>query len=658
MKISGKYFNSISTGNSDRKKLSWWNLFLLTLLVVYFYVFMEWLFFVTKPSFMDVMEIGPKFEVLLITGLLLSIICFSFLIILLGLSYAPWFSRIWRFYLYVGGLLPGICLAAISLLLVDNFTYTVFKFGVATTQGIFRGLYTLLFLAAFVLWYRWAIRQIERERQTSIKDYSLITQSILGIGLIVISLVLALPKLHLSDYINNEGEVGGIIKRPNILLLGSDGVNASNMSVYGYERDTTPNLRKLAKSSLLAENAFPNAAKTSGSITSILTGKLPTKTRVMFPPDILRNSDSYQHLPGILRNAGYRTIELSVSYYMDAYTLNFRDAFDRVNERTLDQSGFHMFGQFAGFQDIGYFLSVLMERVSDRILHIFFIKVMSNPYQEVTSNEFKTSDPKKVREIISYFQQANQPLFVHVHLMDTHGDKFVLNHQVFSAGQTQDSGWMKDFYDDAILEFDQYVGEIWSEFTKMGILDNTIIIIYSDHAEKYKTDQSVPLIIHFPKGEFSGRIHNNVQNLDIAPTILEYLGISIPKWMEGQSLLAGEPDATRPIFSTSVSDATVDEFDGGFWRINADRTKPPFYQFGFLQAIVCQKWYYLNLRDFEWESGEVIGHSAPCDDEILPDSYLIQKEMLDRLSFDGFDISALQTFFSTPGFKSQVQQNN
>lgn len=657
MQTPGKNFNLKSIPDNRRKLRSWRYLFLMTVFVVYFYVLMEWLFFATKPSFMDVMGLGAKFEVLLITGLLLSIICFSFLIVLLGLSYVPRLSRIWRLFMYLGGLLPGICLAVISLLLVDNFTYTVFKFGVATTQGIFRGLYTLLFLAAFVLWYRWAIRQIEKERQTSIKNYSLIPQSVLGISLIVISLVLALPKLDLSDYVNNEGEIGAITGRPNILLLGSDGVNASNMSVYGYERDTTPNLRKFAKSSLLAENAFPNAAKTSGSITSILTGKLPTKTRVIYPPDILRNSDSYQHLPGILRSAGYRTIEISVSYYMDAYTINFRDGFDRVNERTLDQAGFHMFGQFAGFQDIGYFLSVLTERVTDRILHIFFIQEMSNPYQEVTNNDFKTSDPKKVREIISYFEQANQPLFVHVHLMDTHGDKFVLNHQVFSSGQTQDFGWMNDFYDDAILEFDQYVGEIWSEFTKLGIMDNTIIIVYSDHAQQYKTDQSVPLIIHFPKGEFSGRIHNNVQNLDIAPTILDYLGLTIPKWMEGQSLLSGEPEPTRPIFSTGVSDAAVDEFESGFWKIDVDRVRPPFYQFGYLRVIVCQKWHYLNLRDFEWESGEIIGHSAPCDDEILPDSNLIQTEMLDRLRYDGFDVSTLQVFFSTPKFKSEAQQN-
>jgi hypothetical protein len=121
--------------------------------------------------------------------------------------------------------------------------------------------------------------------------------------------------------------------------------------------------------------------------------------------------------------------------------------------------------------------------------------------------------------------------------------------------------------------------------------------------------------------------------------------LPIPKWMEGQSLLAGEPDPVRPIFSTGVTYGTVD--DNGYWTIDLEGIEPPFYQFGYLRAIVCQKWYRINLRDFIWEEGEVVGHSAPCEGEISPDAKSVQKEILKRLEMDGFDISSLQTFFST-----------
>jgi glucan phosphoethanolaminetransferase (alkaline phosphatase superfamily) len=638
--------NSSSISNNNHKRMAWSHLVLLTVSVIYFYVFMEWLFFVTKPSFMDVMEIGKKLEVLLISGLLLTIPCLPFLFVLFSLSSLPWFSSRWRFFLRAGGLLPAISLAVTSLLLVDNFTYTIFRFGVVTTSGIFRGLYALLFLLAFIGWYRWVLLWLKtRQEAQKSHSYLLFTPSVLAVGVIVISLILVIPKLGLLNAIDQNGKITNVAERPNILLIGSDGVNASNMSVYGYERDTTPNLRKIVETSLLAENAFPNSASTSGSLISMLTGKPPTKTRVIYPPNILRDSDSYQHLPGILRGVGYRAIEISVSHYADAYTLNLRNGFDVVNDRSVDQAGFQAFTQMFAFQDIGYFLSVLAERVSDRIFHIFYIKEMSNPYQEVTTNQFKVSDNKRVEELINEFEEAEQPLFIHVHLMGTHGGLFSVNHQVFSHGQTQDSAWTNDFYDDAILQFDDYLGEVWNELSRLGVLDNTLIIIYSDHGMRFQTNQRIPLIFRFPKGEFSGKIRSNVQNLDIAPTILDYLGIPIPKWMEGQSLLSNEVDPVRPIFSAGVAYVTQDP-NTGQQLIDLERIAPPFYQFGYLRAIVCQNWYLIKLSDFEWKSGEVTGHTAPCDEQLLPDTNIIQKWMLERLESDGFDIFTLQTFFS------------
>ena len=109
------------------------------------------------------------------------------------------------------------------------------------------------------------------------------------------------------------------INLPNIILFSVEGLDASHLSVFGYERDTTPFLDEIADDSLIAENNFTNSLKTAGSIVSLLTGKYPTTTRVLFPPDILRADDSYQHLPGILRNAGYYAAQFGQKYYVDAY---------------------------------------------------------------------------------------------------------------------------------------------------------------------------------------------------------------------------------------------------------------------------------------------------------------------------------------------------
>ena len=91
-----------------------------------------------------------------------------------------------------------------------------------------------------------------------------------------------------------------------------------------------------------------------------------------------------------------------------------------------------------------------------------------------------------------------------------------------------------------LLDFDKNVGEIITELEKAGNLDNTILIIYTDHAQRWKTTERIPLSIRFPHSEFAGKITSNVQNLDIAPTMLDYMGLPVPTYMDGQSLLKGE----------------------------------------------------------------------------------------------------------------------
>ena len=125
----------------------------------------------------------------------------------------------------------------------------------------------------------------------------------ISLGLVAISIGLALVRINYTkiDQTDATAEVQPADNLPNIILLGSDGLNADNMSVYGYDKDTTPRLRELAQTSLVAENAFTNAGNTAGSVVSILSGKLPTQTRVLYPPDILTDLAAFQHLPGILK---------------------------------------------------------------------------------------------------------------------------------------------------------------------------------------------------------------------------------------------------------------------------------------------------------------------------------------------------------------------
>jgi hypothetical protein len=429
--------------------------------------------------------------------------------------------------------------------------------------------------------------------------------------------------------------------RPNIILIGSDGLNATNMSLYGYERDTTPVLKELSNSSLLAENAFANSSNSTGSTTSMLTGKPPAQTRVLQLPNILQGDGVSQHLPGILRNAGYYTAELGVPHYIDANEVNLLDAFAEVNGRAQEESQAARFTRKMGFGNSLYFASLMSERITERLNHIFFIREMVNPFSLVTQPVKIQRDEDQVNRIIELIRDTEQPLFVYAHLMGTHGPRFAVEQQKFSLGGARNENWDIDFYDDSILTFDSHIGRLLAELEKSGEMDNTLLIIYSDHPMHYNVRWRIPLLMHFPNDEFSDTIRTNVQNLDIPPTILDYLGIDQPEWMQGHSLLQEDRPDNELIFSTGTKLTTRNEQK--MWVVDSANVKPPFYQFSFFNIVNCHKWYWLDFTSLTWDSGDVPEHTAPCSDEQLLTQDQIYKALLEHLSVNGFDISTIPT---------------
>jgi hypothetical protein len=439
-------------------------------------------------------------------------------------------------------------------------------------------------------------------------------------------LALSIPfggRLYLTEKAPNVvlPDPGSAARHPNILLIGSDGLNADRMSVYGYGQNTTPFLTDFANQSLLAENNFPNASITTGSVVSILTGKLPTETRTLYPPDILKGIDSFQHLPGILQREGYYNAELGVDYYADANALNLQDSFAMVNGRSITSGGLYNVTSRYIPEDAAYFLSTITQRLSDRVLHIYYIRTMPNPYAEVTKKMDNISDQDKVNQVISLFNNIQQPLFIHVYMLGTHEG-------------------MYSSYDDAIRGFDGYVRQITDALESMGKLENTIIVVYTDNGKNETINVQVPLIIRFPNGEYSGKIVNNTQNLDIAPTLLDFIGIQPPGWMGGISLLKGEPPASRPIFSAAPNFLTQNSF---YWlALDVKKIKPPFYQFGTFGMVVCQKWYAVDTSKLSWQEGAVPGSSVSCSPNSTPNDSQAKQIMLGQLKKNGFDILTLE----------------
>jgi hypothetical protein len=615
----------------------WSVIFFLTTTFVYLYTFMEWVFFVTKPSFMSGMSLWVQIGIFLLSAFGLTILALLPILLLGIMARLIRQESVSRFLIAIAVFIPALTISTLVLLLIDNFTYTVFQFGIVSTERLSRAAYGLLFLVVGVFAY-YRISLYIRARKG--KKYPVKrNQWLLLAGLLSLSGILSLVSIITRRGPETLAAVSKAESLPNIILLGSDGLDATHLSAYGYERDTTPNMKSRLSSALVAENSFPNAGTTAGSVASILTGKLPIETRLIYPPDILNGDDAYQHLPGILERLGYHTVDLSVPYFGDALTLNMQGGFDIANQRSGTDNIVVKTGRVLGGGDTAYFVDAMMQRISDRLLHIFFLKPMINPFETVIEPARRADEQKRFDELISVLESATEPAFIHVHMLGTHGPRFEIRQQVFSADQVQEKDWMLDFYDDAIFSFDQYVGELFEYLNASDTLNNTIVIVYSDHGMRWTVHQRVPLLFWFPHAEYRGRVHGNVQNIDIAPTILSYLGIPAPAWMNGRSLIRENLPASEQIFSASVESDLPEVTNEGLWVVEAGRRSPPFYQLGYVGLVVCDQWYELFVQDPGLRYGNVRGHTGACDPESPPTPEQAIQILLGHLFQNGYDVS-------------------
>ncbi|OGO28643.1 MAG: hypothetical protein A2136_07495 [Chloroflexi bacterium RBG_16_54_11] len=621
-----KYLN----GMNNLVNQKWFNIIFITTTSFYLYTFMEWIFFITKPSFMSSMNISQKLTIFFMSSFFLAIPG-----VILTTLFAV-LSKLGKFFFWLWAIIPAFVIAILSIILLDNFTYTIFKFGIGTSEGNWRGVYAILFLIFFVYFLKKIVNLVQIK-----DDHHLNVAYIFIILLLVTSVIIVGVNLHNINFSAQKDTVSGVqtSNLPNIILLGFDGVNATNMSVYGYDRDTTPNLSKLAENTLIVENAFSNGGNTGGSITSLLTGKLPTDTRVVYPPDILMEEDAYQHLPGMLRQLGYTTIQISDSTFSDAYSRNIKDGFDIANSRSEGSSFLlNTLGRFGGGGSF-YFYALLVQRATERLEHIIYLRTMDNPYKLVTHPVSELSAQEQYNAVISALDIAKSPLFLHAHLLGTHGPQFNPSKNIFSVGEIQDKSWMVDFYDDAIHDSDIYIKSLFDYLNNTGKINNTVIILYSDHGINWNPLIRVPLIFWFPNNQFVGKVHENVQLIDIAPTILDYLGVSKPAWMHGQSIINENIPPARYIFSVEQAADLVTHNESG-WVVDENQVFPPFYQLGKVNLVVCNHWFSLDLREPQLKYGEVAGSTTHCGDTIIPAPQQSKELILQHLSAAGYDTTS------------------
>lgn len=307
----------------------------------------------------------------------------------------------------------------------------------------------------------------------------------------------------------------GAFKGYNVLLITIDTLRADHLPVYGYKHIKTPNLDHLAHDSLIFDRAISHVPLTLPSHTSILTGLLPIAHGV-------RDNSGYfldkkvTTLAEVLKSKGYNTAAFVSAFVLDS-------------EWQLNQ-GFDLY--FDHF----------------------------NQFEDISSREIQRSAGQTEPEVEKWLvSNPKQPFFCWVHFYDPHDP--------YTPPEPYKTEYASNPYDGEIAYVDENVGKLLSKLNDLHLQNNTLIFVTGDHGEAfgehgekahslfvYEVTLHVPLFIHMPSG-MNRRIPGVVGHIDIAPTILEWLGFTPPKEMQGKSLLPmlqGKEQRGRSVYSESI----------------------------------------------------------------------------------------------------------
>jgi hypothetical protein len=518
-------------------------------------------------------------------------------------------------------LVPGCVLACAFLLMVDNFTYTMFGLGVATVRSGLRVLYGgfILFLLAAVL--RSVIRglkSVEVGPRWSPLPYAS--------GLVALSLTCALSAIVSRASIprENVGEASALGRPPDIFLISGDGFEVDDLASYANPVSRTSHFGYLGPNAVVFENSFPNANRTAATTALALTGKYATTTKKTNTARFFFGDDAYQHLPALLRARGYRSIQIGASHHVDSFYWGMKNAFDihnrtEVAERFLDRLSDRLGGRLHWAL---HFSQVVFDRIAERIRHSFGGKLIEQPHL-VGKEKFEWTDGRvMVDQLLDFLKDHPGPVFAQLHSMSTR----------FRPGEMASP---------RVQAFDGITKRIVQYLRLNGRFENSIIVIWSDHGRRYTTDRRLPFIMRFPKPVEIENPLWNTQTLDIAPTLLDYIGAPIPSWMEGRSLLR-LIDRYEPIYTVKAAGKLPGiEPDGRILKGGVSDTG----------VIVCNRWYNLNLLTRDLQAGWIRGHTSPCPAAQLPGREQAADMMIRHLADRGYR-SALSWAFEK-GAKSR-----
>jgi len=354
---------------------------------------------------------------------------------------------------------------------------------------------------------------------------------------------------------------------PNVLMVVIDTLRHDHVGAYGYQRPTTPRLDALARHSVVFETAVSQAPWTAPAIASLLTGLYPSVHGLdggigwgegassadgTLPFAVQKTlAPAQKTLAELLRRAGYRTAGFVSNLYVNSI-FGFAQGFDHFDDEHHDYEGdVSQVKRRAEETNARVF-----EWLRTELEEPFFLFVHYNdphwPYDP---------PPPYGQDFVGGYRGPLTPTTTRDLVIERRSDALQVS--------AEDLAFVVGLYDGEIQYVDAQLGRLLDTISGLPLTREVVTVVTADHGEEfldhgafnhgyslYEEQIRVPLVLSAPSILRPTRITQQVQLIDVAPTILELAGIGIPAGtQQGSSLLSlarGAAHSTADAFSEAT----------------------------------------------------------------------------------------------------------
>ena len=407
----------------------------------------------------------------------------------------------------------------------------------------------------------------------------------------------------------------GASNRPNVLILVFDTLSAPHTSLQGYGRATTPHLEEFAQTATVYHNHYSAGSFTTPGTASILTGLEPWHHRALSPSALVKRSLASNNIFKIARKDYFRVgftqnlmaevflrqfsadIDLHLPAQSFAYNnpllLGEMDPSDPLTYLAFDDflvGGFKFDTPYPGSVTLG-----LLDQILQRGAGVHRA-LKQNARKDTAFNGYFYYQNRLVfdgilRTLQTLHENEHTPYFGYFHLWSPHepysptrefAGLFDDNlkppakpdHPFASAPLFKPKELLQyqRVYDQYITNVDAEFGRLMSAMSTDGMLENTYVIVLSDHGQLFERGVHghasrllydgvihVPLLIRSPGQTRRVDVHEPTGNVDLAPTLAAILGDASSIQTDGRLLpgLGGTADAERSLFAMLANESSA-----------------------------------------------------------------------------------------------------